>query len=71
MSLAASSRASSAVIHTGSHVTPRNLSSQLCAGGGGRYADGTWSRRSAMVNDRSNADAFVAALGARAVRISR
>lgn len=35
------------------------------------YDDGTWSRHSAMVNDRGNAEAFVAALGSRAVRIGR
>lgn len=35
------------------------------------YDDGTWSRHSAMVNDRGNAEAFVAALGTRAVRVSR
>ena len=33
------------------------------------YDDGTWSRHSAMVHERSNADAFVAALGPRAVRV--
>ncbi len=34
------------------------------------YDDGTWSRHSAMVNDRGNADAFVAALGPRARRVT-
>lgn len=35
------------------------------------YDDGSWSRHSAMVAPRSNVDAFIEALGARAIRLPR
>jgi hypothetical protein len=34
------------------------------------YDDGTWSRHSAMVNDRGNAEHIVNALGSRAIKIN-